>query len=488
MSQGCHNHRDPAIFTQRLADWRNCQRVYQVFVDRFAAGGDPQARAAHYAHPQRLVPWSEKPRRGRYLPEAGACTHELAFWGGDLSGVRQKLDYIRDLGCNVLYLNPIFRAYTNHKYDTIDYFEIDPHFGTDRDFSELCDSAHERGMRVVLDGVFNHVGRRSAMVGNRDWLTGSCWRDVGNLPELRLEHAAVRAALFDGPDSVVRHYLRRSDGWRLDVACDLGPHILAELTASAHAERPDGLVVGEFFNYPAEWFRAIDGAVNIFLGAILLDLVKGASSAGKTARILEELVADCGIEPLLRSWTVVSNHDKPRLRTELPELRDRTFLWALMVALPGAPLVYYGEEIGLEGGADPTQRGPMDWDLAHAGSAAEQQTLRKLLALRRQHPALQVGDYVPVAADRLLAFARRTATVRETVIALANPSHETITEPVCPRESWLLDSTPLRELVAGGHATMRSGRLEASVPPRTVQLWVAADDIPGRYSFLKRVP
>jgi glycosidase len=505
LSQHCHNHRDPAVFARRLADWRNRQVVYQVFVDRFAAGSDPRSRSAMYSAPRRLMAWSDQPRRGRYLGEAGACTHELEFWGGDLAGVQSKLAYIRDLGANVLYLNPIFKAYTNHKYDTEDYFEIDPQYGTLADLEALCEAAHQQGMRVILDGVLNHVGRRHAWFESarkssgsdyRDWFSFAdgrsdsykSWRDVSNLPELRLENPAVRDALYQSPDSVVQRYLRWADGWRLDVANDLGPFYLEAITAAAHQARSDSLVVGEFFNYPAEWLTAIDGALNLFLGMVLLDLARGHISPGKAARIVADLVDDSGVEPLLRSWTVVSNHDKPRLRSELPDLRDRKFLWALQMALPGAPLIYYGEEIGLEGGQDPAQRGPMDWDLAQSDRAPEKVALKRLLEIRQEYQALQVGDYVPLAADGLFAFMRRTATVRDTVVVLANPGHKTISEPICPRESWLLDSVPLRDLVEGGHCKMQAGRIEAKVPPRTVQMWVADREDPQRYNFLKRVP
>lgn len=449
--------------------------------------------------------WSTQPRRSPYSHAAGACQHELDFWGGDLPGLIGRLDYIKGLGANVLYLNPIFEAFTNHKYDTQDYFRIDPQYGSMDDLEELCRKAHDRGMRVVLDGVFNHTGRRASWFEDarnrqdspyRDFYTfvpGSktgylAWRDVGNLPELCLENEAVRDVLFRRPDSVVQSYLRHIDGWRLDVACDLGPAYLEELTEGAREARPDSLIVGEFFNYPADWFPAVDGALGIFLGAVFLDFVKERMSCRKAAQVLADLVSDCGIEPMLRSWTVLSNHDKPRLRHELPDLRDREFLWTLMSAFPGAPLVYYGEEIGLDGGQDPAQRGPMDWDLALSGRAPEQAALKKLIALRHGHPALQVGDYVPLAADNLLAFARRTASARETAVVLANPTRHGVTEPICPRESWLLDSLPMRDLVSGAQAKMASGRIEATVPGRTVQIWVPADEDPRRYTFLKRVP
>ena len=505
MSLTRHNHREPAVYQRRLADWRNRQIVYQVFVDRFATCADPAHKKALYGAPRRLVDWSTQPRRSPYLKEAGACQHELDFWGGDLPGLMERLDYIDGLGANVLYLNPIFEAYTNHKYDAIDYFRIDPQYGTMADLEALCATAHDRGMRVVLDGVFNHTGRRcpwfleareNSASRYRDFYTFDkgvkhgylAWRDVANLPELRLENQDVRDLLFRSPESVVQSYLRHIDGWRLDVACDLGPGYLAELTDCAHQARPDALIIGEFFNYPAAWFPAVDGALGFFVGALLLDFARGRISPSKASQVLADLVEDCGIEPLLRSWTVLSNHDKPRLRSEVPDLRDRTFLWSLMTALPGAPLIYYGEELGLDGGQDPAQRGSMDWGLALSGRPPEQAALKRLISIRNEYPALQVGDYVPLAADRLLAFARRTATVRETAIVLANPGKRSVSEPICPRESWLLDSMPMRDLLSGAQTKMLSGRLEAKVPARSVQIWVAAQEDPHRYNFLKRVP
>ena len=241
----------------READWRNGAIVYQVIVDRFAPAANLDAKRSLYPPPKRLRKWSETPTGGAYVPEAQVYQHEIDFWGGDLASLRGKLDYVHTLGADVLYLNPIHRAYTNHKYDAVDYFAVSEEYGTRADVQGLAADCHKRGMRLVLDGVFNHMGRRAPWFTGamqrldspyREWffigpeyrLGYRAWFDVANLPELRLENPAVQARIFGAPDSVVQGYLRDGvDGWRLDVAFDMGPAILGRLTECAHAAKPE---------------------------------------------------------------------------------------------------------------------------------------------------------------------------------------------------------------------------------------------------------
>lgn len=494
------------VYDRRMADWRMRQVVYQVFVDRFDAGSDPATRAAAYEAPRRLRPWSEQPVKGPYVKDAEIWRHEIDFWGGDLAGVTRRLDYIKALGCDVVYLNLIFLAYSNHKYDATDYFEIDPQYGTKEDFARLCDEAHRRGMRVVLDGVFNHTGRRSVWFREaqrdpkspyRGYYTFGAditngyvgWLDIPNLPELRYENPAVRARVYGDSDSVVQGWLRYADGWRLDVAFELGPEVLTELTQAAHAARHDSFTVGENYNYPADWFPSLDGVMNMYLSRIIFQLAEAKLEGPKAAEMVEAMVADAGIEPILRSWIVLSNHDRSRLASALPSLRDREFAIRLMVTLPGAPLVYYGEEIGLAGKEDPEQRGPMDWKLADAGTAPETAMIRRALALRNAKRALQVGDFVRIPSSRLFAFARVTSAVADTVIVAANPTDAPVTELLSTRDGWLQDITPLRDEATGDTFEVSSGLVTVTVPPRTVR--VLSPVIPPKgpnYTRYKRVP
>lgn len=492
-------------FAARLADWRCRQVVYQVFVDRFAIGRPLEPRRSLYAAPRVLRGWSDRPTRDAGKnPDLGVRGHELHFWGGDLQGVRDHLDHLRALGADVLYLNPIFEAFTNHKYDTTDWTRVDPQFGTEADLAALCDDAHARGLRVILDGVFNHSGamcpyfqaaRRDPTAPARRYYTfddrfpagWAAWRDAPNLPELRLEEPAVAEALWRADDSIVRRWLRHADGWRLDVACDLGPTFLAEITEATHAARPGSLTIGELYNWPAGWFPAVDGAMNLPLRSILVALAQGRLDGPHAGTLLATLVADAGIEPLLRSWNVLANHDLPRLAHLFPDRRDRVFLWSLLVAVPGAPLLYQGEELGFTGGDDPACREPMDWDRVATGTF-EMGILRDLIEIRRSLPALQVGDLLPVPTRSLLAFVRHTDRPAETVVVVANPTHRTVCEPVCPRAPFLLDAMTLQEARTGATLKMASGFLWPDVPPRTVQLWSPAPERTDRYRFLKRVP
>lgn len=269
------------VYERRMADWRLHQVVYQVFVDRFERGIDPARKASLYEAPRRLRAWTDLPTKGDYVQDAEIWRHEIDFWGGDLPGLTRRLDYIKNLGCNVVYLNPIFLAYSNHKYDATDFFTIDPQYGTLADFETLCNEAHARGMRVVLDGVFNHTGRRSTWFQEarrdpasryRDFYTFGtgikngylAWIDIPNLPELRFESPIVRQRVYRDADSIVKSWLKHADGWRLDVAYELGPEVLTELTSAAHAAKPDSFTVGENYNYPADWFPSLDGVMNMY--------------------------------------------------------------------------------------------------------------------------------------------------------------------------------------------------------------------------------
>lgn len=494
------------VYERRMADWRLHQVVYQVFVDRFERGIVSAEKAKLYETPRRLRAWTELPTKGEYVKDAEIWRHEIDFWGGDLPGLTKRLDYIRALGCNVLYLNPIFLAYSNHKYDATDFFTIDPQYGTVADFERLCNEAHARGMRVVLDGVFNHTGRRSIWFQDalrnptsryRDYYTfGSnitngylAWIDVPNLPELRYESPIVRQRVYRDADSIVKTWLKYADGWRLDVAFELGPEVLSELTSAAHAVRHDSYTVGENYNYPADWFPALDGVMNMYLSRVIFMLAEGKVDGPKAADMIDVMVTDAGIEPILRSWIVLSNHDRSRLASSLPSMRDREFAVRLMVTLPGAPLVYYGEEIGLAGKEDPEQRGPMDWKLAEAGTPPEFAMIRDAVALRNRKRALQVGDFVRLPSTRLLAFARLTSSVRDTVVVLANPTNESVTEVITTRDGWLQDTSQLRDEYGGDVFDLGSGIAVVAVPPRTVRVLspVIPPDGPN-YTRYKRVP
>lgn len=496
----------PSVFETREADWRNGAIVYQVMVDRFAPSANLEAKRALYPAPKVLHPWSEPAKRGTYVESAHVWSHEIDFWGGDLASTTAKLGYVQDLGADVLYLNPIHLAYTNHKYDALDYLQISPEYGTRQDLTRLTQEAHARGIKVVLDGVFNHMGRNSPAFQQaqadpkspyRDWFYFGAqypggargWYQATNLPELNLENPAVRDYLFAGRDSVVQTFLREGiDGWRLDVAPELGFAYLAELTQAAHAAKPGSLVVGEIGNYPKEWLASVDGVISFTLRDITLNMLRGEITAPAAAQMLDRTIAESGIAPTLKSWFMLDNHDNPRLASELPQVKQQRVAQLLQFTLPGSPNLYYGSELGMTGAEDPTNRSPMRWDWVKDSNATLQWT-KKLIALHKQHRALRVGNFRLVSASNLLAFERYTDHVQDTVVVLVNPGKTPVTERVLIANSKLMNGASLIDLL---DTKAKPQRIMASMTTVTVPAGgfkVLAPDVSltGGYTAYKRV-
>ncbi|MFZ2989751.1 glycoside hydrolase family 13 protein [Ideonella sp.] len=495
------------VFEQREADWRNGAIVYQVLVDRYVPSAKLDAKRHLYPAPKVLRDWSEPALPGTYLPDAKLSSQELDFWGGDLQSLSTRLGHIQGLGADVLYLNPIHLAYTNHKYDAFDFKEISPEYGTREEFKQLAADVHRRGMKLVLDGVFNHMGRnaprfKDAMANPRslwrDWFAigpqyeggARVWTGYQNLPELNLENPAVRSYLYEAPDSVVRGYLRDgADGWRLDTAFEMGHDYLRALTQAAHQQKPGSLIVGEIVNYPGQWLQSIDAVMNFSLRQIVLGVAQGELPAARGGRMVDRMIQDAGIEPMLKSWMVIDNHDIPRIATQLPETRLRRWVQTLQFTLPGAPNIYYGAELGMTGGGDPQNRGPMRWDLLQDGNA-ELAWTRQLIALRKTHRALRVGDYRAIDADQLLAFERHTDRALETVLVLANPADQPVTERLMVPNAHLMDDTPLVNALdpaAPPVTVFGSGLMTVTVPAKTVLVLKPKERELGGYSRYKRV-
>jgi glycosidase len=494
-------------YERRATDWRNGAIVYQVLVDRFVPAANLAAKRHLYPAPKVLRDWSEPAKPGVYLDDAKLTSHELDFWGGDLQSLSTRLDHIQKLGADVLYLNPIHLAYTNHKYDAFDFKVISPEYGTRAEFKQLAADVHRRGMKLVLDGVFNHMGRNAPRFQDalnnpqspwRNWFAigpqyeggARVWTGFQNLPELNLENASVRAELYGAPDSVVRGYLRDgADGWRLDTAFELGHRYLRELTQAAHQEKPGSLVVGEIVNYPGEWLQSMDAVMNFTLRQIVLGVAQGEFAAARGARLTDRLIKDAGIEPMLKSWMVIDNHDIPRITHQLPDRAKRRWVQSLQFTLPGAPNIYYGAELGMTGGADPENRSPMRWDLLNDDNP-ELIWTRQLVALRKAHRALRVGDFRLIESDQLFAFERHTDRALETVLVLANPSDREVTERVMVANAHLMDDTPLVDAFNPGSkplATFGSGFLTVVVPPNTALVLKPQERALGGYSRYKRV-
>ncbi|AUX09029.1 cyclomaltodextrinase/maltogenic alpha-amylase/neopullulanase [Halalkaliarchaeum desulfuricum] len=376
-------------------EWVSDAVFYQIFPERFA-NGDPDR------DPDDVEKWGELPDRD-------------SFFGGDLQGIVDNLDYLDGLGITALYLTPIFEAPSNHKYDTTDYMRIDPHFGDEETLRRLVDGAHDRGMRVMLDAVFNHCGWTfepfQDVVENgpdseyTDWFhvnefpiefeprpSYDTFAFVPQMPKLNTENPEVREYLLE----VATHWVEEFgiDGWRLDVANEVDHQFWRELRREVKAIDPEVYILGEVWHDARPWLRGdqFDAAMNYpFSEAVHAFLTEREIDAGR--------FADKATRFLMRHpdrtngvlFNLLGSHDTPRLRRRCDD-DERCVRLALLLLFTfrGVPCVYYGDEVGMTGGDDPDCRRPMVWDESEQNTALRR-FLEELIELRSDHRPLRRG-------------------------------------------------------------------------------------------------
>jgi glycosidase len=232
--------------------------------------------------------------------------------------------------------------------------------------------------------------------------------------------------------------------------------------------------------------NSLDGVMNMYARMLILGLLDGRISPARMGRLLERMVEDAGIEGILRSHMVLDNHDLPRIASILPEDK-RHLAFHLQFTLPGAPVVYYGSELGMEGGNDPLNRAPMRWDLLRDDNPTWM-LLQRLVKLREENPALRIGDFRILDGERLLAFLRTTDRARESLIVVVNPSHEHRHELLPVRDSRLMDAARVQCLLTGDQRSMHCGTIEVDLPAFSCRIYRTLDQgSPHGYSAFKRV-
>ena len=378
------NHND----VMPVVDWMKNAVFYQIFVDRFCVGDKKKDMC--YVNMQ----WGDIP-----TPKS--------FAGGDLRGIIEKLDYLAELGITAIYLTPIFRSQSNHKYDTIDYMQVDPQFGTNEDLKELVESAHARGIRVVLDAVFNHcseylmqfqdVKKHGSKSPYHDWFVidgdfpdeekgnYECFAACRYMPKFNTVNPAVQEFLI----SVARYWIREYgiDGWRLDVSDEVSHEFWRMFRRAVKEERADAVIIGENWHDAHPYLQGdqYDSIMNYAFTKACLDYFSRETLDAK--QMAERLSAN-----LMRNTQTVNDmmlnlldsHDTHRFFTEVGENKNRLLAGiALETVFPGAFCIYYGTEICMKGGYDPDSRRCFDWEEAHWDQTVFSK-IRQLLSLKKR--------------------------------------------------------------------------------------------------------
>ena len=446
----------PADFT--TPDWAKGATIYQVFPDRFHKSGECDLTG-------KLEPYSVHANWFEdvdWRPDEKGEILNNDFFGGNFKGITEKMDYIASLGTTILYLNPISKSFSSHRYDTGDYKTPDPMLGTEEDFKALCDAAHERGIKVILDGVYSHTGSNS-LYFNREgafdtkgafqsedspyhsWYTFyewpmnyHSWWDFKTLPTVRKMDEAFIKYIITDEDSVVAHWMKLgADGYRLDVADELPDEFIKRLRDRIKDINPDALLMGEVwedasnkmaYGQRRKYFTGaeLDSVMNYPFRTAILNFMRGWDSGRGFKETVMSVVENYPPQVVACNMNLLGTHDTPRILTALVDdfdgsreekakrrlsrnnlevARDRLLMASfLQYTLPGSPSLYYADEALMEGYKDPFNRrtypwGREDWEMLNH--------FKRLGKLRKEHPALRLGDIrFFEAGDKHLGYTR----------------------------------------------------------------------------------
>ncbi len=445
----------------KTPDWFKGRVMYQIFTDRFfgdhseTGGAIPKKRNEYVIHND----WYEQISFNSHPFEMGPACND--FYGGNLKGIIEKLDYLKSLGVGVIYLNPIFDAYSNHKYDTADYMNVDPMFGTNEVFTQLCEEAKKRDIRIILDGVFSHTGSDSVYFNKygsygsdvgayknpdspyREWYQFTnypeyeSWWGCSNLPNVKEMTPSYLDYILRGEDSVIKTWLRRgASGWRLDVADELPDEFIKILRREVKSQNKNAVIIGEVwedasnkvsYDIPREYLfgEELDSVMNYPFKDNMLAFLMGSIDAATLNARMMSIFENYPKETVHALMNIVGTHDTMRIKTLLGGLSQDCgtrklssgneelatyrlkLLSFIQMTYVGVPCIYYGDEVGMQGGGDPFNRGTYPW---RAVDPDLRQWYADLGALRNKLDCLKTGRYKTLyASGDIYIYARYTS-------------------------------------------------------------------------------
>jgi cyclomaltodextrinase / maltogenic alpha-amylase / neopullulanase len=443
-----------------IPEWASKAVVYQILPDRFYNGDKSN-------DPENIASWEEKPTTD-------------SFYGGDLQGIIEKLDYLEELGINLIYLTPIFTSPSNHKYDTVDYFNVDSHFGDLDVAKRLVDKAHQRGIRVILDATFHHCSEqffafKDVMANGeasryKDWfyINGfpivQCPRPnyatfgfLGGMPKFKTHNTEVRDYLMN----VGSYWIEKIgiDGWRIDVANEIDHEFWRLFRKKIKAIKPESLIIGEIWHNAGAWLRGeqFDGITNYkFREAVHSFFAKGNISVSEFNSLLTKNRMTYSDQVNRTMFNLLDSHDTERFLTDCAQVRKldkeeysiRLMKLAVLFQMTynGIPIIYYGDEIGMKGTMDPDCRKPMIWD-SKSQNHIILEFYQKLIAIRRKYEALTEGEFSTWIEDNkqgVYGYIRYTKD--EYIGVIINNSNK---ESIVKTKDWYGSSNKITDLISG---------------------------------------
>ena len=457
----------------KTPDFAKGNIIYHIFVDRFNRADGVKTKRKYRLHES----FSESPE----VVSADGKYYADDFFGGNFNGIREKLDYLEELGVGIIYLSPIFKAYSNHRYDTGDYLKVDELLGTEDDFKRLLDAAHEKGMKIILDGVFNHSGADSLYFNKfgtydslgayqsksspyYDWYyfkkfpdEYACWWGCDNVPDLNKSNKDYRALVF-GKNGVVEKWQKLgADGWRLDVVDELPIDFVNLLIKKIKSVNKDALVIGEVWEdastkvsygelRPYLLGDQLDGTMNYpFMNAIIAYVRDGDEKFFKDT--VQSILENYPKETVYCLMNSLGTHDTVRIINALSDVRahgwskthklgyklpdseyekakKKLYLASvLQFTLPGIPSIFYGDEAGLQGFDDPINRRPYPWGSEDKEILAH---YKKLGRIRRENRAVFSGGFNMRDENGLVAYERASGDDEILIAVNAGADDETL--------------------------------------------------------------
>lgn len=436
--------------------WYREAIFYQIFPDRFYNGNENQL--VNSPKPDSFI-YGQKTDEPMYIKNEFGEILRWDFFGGNFKGIQAKIPYLKKLGINALYLNPIFEAFSNHRYDTADYLKTDPVLGSEEDFKELLAELRKNEIRVILDGVFSHVGRNSryfnfdGSYGEGEgayqtqespyypWFTFTnypdeyrSWWNVKDLPEINKHNPDFQEFIY-GKNSVMTKWNQLGiDGWRLDVADELPDEFIAGIRNNLD-QYQDKVLLGEVWEDASNKIsydvrrqyilgNHLHGVMNYPLRKAVLELLNQEATPEAVARTFTQLYANYPRDVFYNSLNNIGTHDTERILSMLQGDKQKLSLaFAMMLLFPGVPCIYYGDEAGLTGGKDPENRKFFPWDSLDETCY---KACKQWIDLRKENPVIVNGDFELLYTEKIFGILRYDQTDYVLLLINLNDHEETL--------------------------------------------------------------